>query len=478
MGSYYYKYDCLLSLLIAKLSYCIHTMTCKSRVAEIIQLLSTRKAFTPNISINSHKFQHQVFSTMSSQPRIAIVGGGPAGLTLGLLLNKHRIPFTIFEVRQQPTEEELAKPSGMLDLHEETGLGVIKKCGLYDQFVPLTGECSEDFVVAERNGKVLCSVGGEGTRPEISRNNLTKLLLGGIPAGGVKWNHRLLSAAKTLTSGDNKTELDFGINGKQQFDLVVGADGAWSRVRKLLTDTEPHYTGMQNITITIRNITKKYPHLAELIGSGSFTVLGNKHAVISQRGPMDSARVYIWLTMPDKANATNFGLVGTPATVAKDKLLGDDVLLGTFGDKIKELVATACDEETADNPGANLDIKALHTLPHGNSWDHRAGITLVGDAAHLMLPNGEGVNIAMYDSLLLSQAIIKAYGRAGKDIESFNNILNPLLKEFEVGMMERAKEAGKDTDILIGNMFGTDDAAFDLVSFFQSVQQQQGSKEQ
>ena len=64
---------------------------------------------------------------MSSQPRIAIVGGGPAGLTMGLLLHKNRIPFTIFESRQKPTEEELAKPSGMLDLHEESGLAVIKE---------------------------------------------------------------------------------------------------------------------------------------------------------------------------------------------------------------------------------------------------------------------------------------------------------------------------------------------------------------
>ncbi len=79
----------------------------------------------------------------SSQPGIAIIGGGPAGLTAGLLLRKRGIPFTIFELQQKPTDEELAKPSGMLDLHEESGIAAIKECGLFDEFLKLTGECTE-----------------------------------------------------------------------------------------------------------------------------------------------------------------------------------------------------------------------------------------------------------------------------------------------------------------------------------------------
>ncbi|KAI0123364.1 salicylate hydroxylase [Xylariales sp. AK1849] len=405
---------------------------------------------------------------MTFRPRIAIVGGGPAGLTLGLLLHKHRIPSTIFELRQKPTEEELARPSGMLDLHQESGLAAIKECGLIDDFLPLTGECTEDFKVAERNGNILYTVRGKGTRPEISRNNLTKLLLGNIPTGSVKWDHRLLSATRSTTS-DNETELEFGTHGKHTFDLVIGADGAWSKVRRLLTDVKPHYTGTQNITITIKGITEKYPRLAKLVGSGSFSSLGNKHVVVSQRGPIDSSRIYLWLTISDENFATDSGLAGKLATSAKDKLLKDDALLGTFGASMKELVATACDEESADNPGASLDIKALYMLPHGTSWEHRGGVTLVGDAAHLMLPNGEGVNLAMFDSLLLSQAVIKAYKTAGKGANSFQTTFDPLLKEFEDALVERAKETGNDTDGLIGKMFGTDDAAYDFANFLQNM---------
>jgi 2-polyprenyl-6-methoxyphenol hydroxylase-like FAD-dependent oxidoreductase len=100
-------------------------------------------------------------------------------------------------------------------------------------------------------------------------------------------------------------------------------------------------------------------------------------------------------------------------------------------------------------------------------------VSLVGDAAHLMLPNGEGVNAAMLDSLLLSKAVIKAYETAGKDADSFLDTFDQPLKEYEVALVERAKDIGKDTDMLIGTMFGTDDAGHELAGLFQSAGQQQ-----
>ncbi|KAI9147237.1 Monooxygenase asqM [Paramyrothecium foliicola] len=409
---------------------------------------------------------------MSIKPRIAIVGGGPAGLTLGLLLHKKNIPFTLYELRQKPAAEDLSRPSGMLDLHEDTGLAVIKACGLHKKFLPLTGECTENFIVAERNGKILFTSEGENTRPEISRNNLTKLLLGNLPAENVKWGRKLFSASQT-TNAQHETVLNFGAHGKHTYDLVVGADGAWSKVRHLLTDNKPRYTGMHIITLTIQEVTRKYPHLAQLVGSGSFSSLGNKHAVISQRGANDSARIYLWFTVPDENFATSSGFTGKPASSAKYKLLEDDALYGTFGPLVKELIATACDEEAADNPGAGLDIRRLYALPHGSSYKHNAGVTLVGDAAHLMLPNGEGVNFAMFDSFLLSQAIVAAHNTAGGDIASFQKNLDPLLQDFEANVVERAKKVGEETDGMMGKMFGTDDAAYEFLRFFKEMTQEQ-----
>lgn len=406
----------------------------------------------------------------SSQPRIAIVGGGPAGLTLGLLLHKHGIQSNIFELRQKPSEEDLAKPSGMLDLHDESGLAALRECGLYDHFLQLTGECSEAQKVSDKEGNIIYQDEGElSERPEISRHSLTKLLSSNLPAESIRYGHKLFSATTITTPNGIETELDFGPNGKQIFDLVIGADGAWSQVRRLLTDVKPHYSGTQCITTTFRNITTKYPHLAELVGRGSFSALGLRHGVMSQRGPQDSARIYVFLTTPDEHFATTCGIASQTAAAAKEKLLNDTTLLGRFGSILKELVTVACDEDTADNPGATLDIRPLYTLPIGVLWEHKVHATLIGDAAHLMCPwAGEGVNLAMWDSLLLAHAIAKTYETFKTDGISFQNALDPLMKEFEVDMAARAKEKAEGT-YSNGQMLFGEDGATAFRDFFLSV---------
>lgn len=411
-----------------------------------------------------------------SNPRIAIIGGGPAGLTLGLHLHKQSIPFTIFELRQRPTDEELAQPSGMLDLHEESGIAAIRQCGLYGEFRELIGECSEAQKVSDKDGSILYEdEGALSERPEISRHYLTRLLGSHIPPECIKWGYKLLSARPVTTTDGTMTELNFGPNEKLLFDLVIGADGTWSQIRNMLTDTKPFYAGTQIITATIRHITTKYPYLASLLGSGGFTALGMRHGVMSHRGSQDSARLYIVLTTPDENFASTTGLAGMTATAAAKHILNDDSLLGLWGPKIKELVSVACTEDSADHPGSPVDIKPLYTLPIGISWDHNPSATLIGDAAHLMCPwGGEGVNLAMWDSLLLARVIAKAYKSAGNDLAMFHSTLDPLIKSFEVDMVARAKEKAEET-YGHGQMLFGEDGANAFVEFFRQISASLGS---
>lgn len=406
----------------------------------------------------------------SSHLRIAIVGGGPGGLTLGLLLHKRGIPFTIFELRQRPTDEELSKPAGSLDLHEESGLAAIRACDLFDEFLSLTGDCTEAQKIADKDGKIIYTDEGQlSSRPEISRHKIVKLFLSHLPASSIMWGHKLICAKRSTAFGHTEIELDFGRNGKQTADLAIGADGAWSRVRTLLTDVKPRYAGIHNITISVRQITTKYPHLAEYIGHGTFMSLGNRHGICAQRSVQDSALIYIFLSISDEHFATRSGLSSKTAAQSKDQLLGDDSPFSQWGANIKDLVAAACDDESAENPGAKIDIKPLYTLPVEHTWEHQTGATLVGDAAHLINPPaGEGVNIAMMDSLVLSRAIIKAHESAGQDDVSLREALGLLINAFETDMAARAKEGWEGTLEVSEMMFGGEDGAKAMADWFNS----------
>ncbi|KAK5938797.1 hypothetical protein PMZ80_008989 [Knufia obscura] len=401
--------------------------------------------------------------------RIAIIGAGPAGLTLGLLLHRHAIPFTIFELRPKPTSLDLAKPSGSLDLHEESGLAALKACDLLDEFMLLTGDCTEAQVIATKDGTIIYTDEGEGShRPEISRHKLLQLLLSHLSASSIKWGHKLISAHNTTAStGHTEISLDFGPNGTQTFDLVIGADGTWSKVRALLTDIKPQYVGMHYITLDITQNTSQHPHLSDFIGTGTFTSLADHHGVISQRSVADSARIYIFISTSDEHFASTSGLDTKTPTQAKGVLLGDDAPFARWATTIKELIAVACDDESANNPTATLDIKPLYRLPIGHTWTHHPAATLIGDAAHLMNPGaGEGVNSAMLDALLLSRAIVKAFKMAGEDAASVQDALEPLIKEFEVDMWARAKEMAEETLQIGEMMFGGSDGSGDMAAWF------------
>lgn len=401
--------------------------------------------------------------TSCKQPQIAIIGAGPAGLTLGVLLHKQGIQSTIFELRSKPTEEEFAQTSGSLDLHEDTGLAAIKACGLQDEFVTLAGECAEAFVVSDKEGNILHRHDGDGQRPEISRHALVKMLLNKLPSNYICWEHKLLAASPSQEQG--RHDLDFGDNGIRTFDLVIGADGAWSRVRPLVTATKPSYSGVHFITLTIPNLDSRFPHLGELVGPGTFSAPGEHNIVMCQRGTKGSARIYLSIRTDEENFSSLSGLDTASPAEAKHMLLGTPAdnmkwkFFDSFGPKLQELITRGL-----ENVSGPLDIKPLYMLPVGKlAWQFRAGVSLIGDAAHLMTPfAGEGVNLAMRDALDLSIAIKEAWN---EDCHAFGLALEGPLSRFEADMFDRSEITAEETWKNL-QLFTSENAAQDCVAMF------------
>ena len=118
-------------------------------------------------------------------------------------------------------------------------------------------------------------------RPEVDRIQLRDIFIDSLEPECIKWGYKLKSV-KNCSSGISPTyDLHFEGHVERGFDLVVGADGAWSKVRGLLTDTRPHYSGISGIDVKLSSIDTVDSHLSRRVGLGMCLTLGSNVTVLS-----------------------------------------------------------------------------------------------------------------------------------------------------------------------------------------------------
>ena len=330
---------------------------------------------------------------MAKALKVAIIGGGPAGCSLARLLLKADISATIFEGEASP---DVRGQGGTLDLHTATGLKVLKEAGLYDDFAKYARYDGEAFTLADKTLKRYISMGGASStssrgRPEIDRIRLRQILLESIPPENIRWGCRL----RSIDEEDLSLHFDHGV--EKGYDLIVGADGAWSKVRPLLSPAQPAYCGLGGTSLVISEVEKRYPDLHQLVNRGSLFVFSDGKSIIAQQTGDGSLQISSW-SQRDEHWMRTCGYDMHNAAEAKKVILND---LEGWAAPIRKMI------QVADDDG--LVARCIYELPPGHRWKSRPGVTLIGDAAHLATPfAGEGVNIAMEDALLLSRAIIAA----------------------------------------------------------------------
>ena len=211
-------------------------------------------------------------------------------------------------------------------------------------------------------------------RPEIDRTALRNLLLDSLEPGTVQWGCKLQRVEVESRSKGIHT-LYFADGSKQTgIDLLVGADGAWSKVRPLVTNVEPEYSGITAVEQWGMEADKKNSWLSNYVGAGSCFMFDEGRALMCQRQGDNSVRCYACVRQP-LAWAKDCGIDWNDEAEVRKTMA--EKYFGDCGSDVKRTILEAED---------HLVLRQLYMLPVGLRWDTKPGVTLMGDSAHLMTP--------------------------------------------------------------------------------------------
>jgi len=328
-------------------------------------------------------------------PAITIIGAGLGGLMLARVLHVHGIAATVYEA---DASADARTQGGMLDIHDYNGQPALKAAGLYDQFVGLIHPGGEATRVLSKEGTLLFAQAddGGGGRPEVLRGELRRILLESLPAATIQWGRKLTSIA-VLADGEH--ELTFADNTRVTTRLLVGADGAWSKVRRLLTDATPVYSGITFVETFLYDSDALHPDSAQAVGGGALFAMAGGQGLFAHREPNGVLHTYAALNKPQGwADSVDWSDRGQALARVAAEFEG-------WAPALTSLITASATDPVP---------RQVMSLPVAQQWARTPGVTLVGDAAHLMVPSGEGANLAMFDGAELAMAIVAHPG----DIEA------------------------------------------------------------
>ncbi|PWG81613.1 2-polyprenyl-6-methoxyphenol hydroxylase [Pararcticibacter amylolyticus] len=377
--------------------------------------------------------------------KIAIIGGGPGGLTLARLLQLKGCEVKVYE---RDADQNVRQQGATLDLHEESGLKALIAAGLLDEFKKHYRPDADKLRLTDHNAvvhfddhanKVEAEPNGASFRPEIDRGPFRDLLIASLAKDTIVWNSKFVS----LQAKDDGWDVLFE-NGETVYaDLVVAADGANSKIRKYITPIAPVYSGLTIIEGNIYNAASNAPNLWKLARGGKIFALGQEKSIILSTKGDGSLSFYTGTRETEdwiKTSNINFDHKEDVWNWFKERF-------ADWSDEWHELFAS---DESYFVP------RPQYHFPADQQWESLPNLTMIGDAAHRMPPYaGEGVNMAMLDALEIAEQL------TAQDYTGTRTAIS----KYEMSMLRRAAEITEVTLQSMKNMHSKEALKFLIDTF-------------